>query len=245
MRAQKPLAHVYCFYIDPATSGESPIRLDGAEAHHALHVVRVRPGDEVTCFDGLGTQITGRIASVERASLLIEPEQVTDAPEPSIQLTLAQAWLHREKAIEELIKRGTEIGVTRFSFFRGEHSERPPKHSDKWTRWAIESCKQCGRSRLPAFAVLDDFAAVLDASAGHAIIASQHRSPVPMHEAVPAKSATLLVGPEGDFSDAELDAAEASGATLVSLGDATFRSEVAATSLAALVLYEMGGLGPR
>ncbi len=239
------MAHVYRFHIDPETANQSPIQLEGAEAHHALHVVRVQIGDAVTCFDGTGTEIAGTVASLERASLKINPEHVTHVPEPAIRLTLALGWLHREKAVEELIKRATELGVTRFAFFRADHSERPPKPSDKWTRWAIESCKQCGRSWLPAFAVLDDLAAVLDEAGGAAVIATQHRAPTPLHEALQERPATLLVGPEGDFSDEELALADTRGVRPVSLGEATFRSEVAASTLAALVLYELGGLGPR
>jgi 16S rRNA (uracil1498-N3)-methyltransferase len=216
--------------------------LDGAEAHHALHVVRVRTGDAVTCFDGLGTEISGRVVNADRSSLTIDPEQVTHHPKPDIQLTLAQAWLHRDKAIEELVKRATELGVTAFIFFKGDHSERAPKPSDKWARWAIDSCKQCGRSWLPTFAIVDDIAAVVD---GSAIIATQHQTQVPLHEAVSAETSTLIVGPEGDFSDKELAVAESCNAKAVSLGDATYRSEVAATLLAALVLYEKGGVGPR
>ncbi len=239
------MAHRYRFYIEPETAIDSPIRLEGAEAHHALHVVRVRAGEEVACFNGRGVEVVGHVVSADRASLTIDPEQVTHTPLPSIRLTLAQAWLHREKAVEELVKRATELGVTQFSFFRGEHSERPPKVSDKWTRWAVDSCKQCGRSWLPTFEVVDDLAAVLDAVAGPAIIATQHDTPIPLAQSVSGESATLLVGPEGDFSDDELKRAHARGAAPVSLGDATYRSEVAATLLAALVLYEMGGLGPR
>jgi len=239
------LAHVYRFYIDPAKSAESPITLDGAEAHHALHVVRVHPGDEVTCFDGAGTEIKGRVISTDRSSLIIDPEEVIHASKPDIQLTLAQAWLHRDKAVEELVKRATELGVTAFTFFQGDHSERPPKPSDKWTRWAIDSCKQCGRSWLPTFTIVNDLAAALDDATGSAIIATQHRTPVPVHKAVSAETTTLIVGPEGDFSNEELTLADARGARSVSLGEATYRSEVAATLLAAIVLYEKGGMGPR
>ena len=239
------MAHRYRFYIEPETAVDSPIVLEGAEAHHALHVVRVRKGEEVACFNGIGAEVTGRVVRAERAALTIEPEQVTHTPEPSIRLTLAQAWLHREKAVEEFVKRATELGVTRFTFFRGEHSERPPKVSDKWVRWAIDSCKQSGRSWLPAFDVVDDLAGVLDGKVGPAIIATQHRTPTPLAQSISGESATLLVGPEGDFSEDELKLADARGAASVSLGDATYRSEVAATLLAALVLYELGGLGPR
>lgn len=239
------MSHVYRFYIDPAESTASPIRLDGTEAHHALHVIRVKGGDAVQCFDGQGTEVEGVVTGVERAAVTVEPTSVEQAPKPRIRLTLAQAWLHREKSVEELIKRGTELGVTRFAFFRGDHSERAPKPSDKWTKWAIESCKQCGRSWLPEFTVAETLAGVFGANDSPALIATQHKQPVPLRDAVNGDSATLIVGPEGDLSEDELALAEARGARPVSLGEATLRSEVAAAALVTLTLYEMGALGPR
>jgi 16S rRNA (uracil1498-N3)-methyltransferase len=238
------LAHVYRFYCDDLGGGTSPIRLDGAEAHHALHVVRAKVGDSVACFDGRGREAVGVVTAADRGVVAIEPESVVQSPPLPYELTVAVAWLHREKSLEELIRRGTEIGVTRFVFFRGKHSERAPKASEKWTRWAVESCKQCGRSWLPGFGVVRNLGAVLDGVDGVVLIATQHQAPVSIGEVVKGKSPTIVIGPEGDFSGDELALAESRGANPVSLGTNTFRSEVAATVLATLVLYEMGALQP-
>ncbi|MBN2311455.1 MAG: 16S rRNA (uracil(1498)-N(3))-methyltransferase, partial [Candidatus Hydrogenedentes bacterium] len=67
--------------------------------------------------------------------------------------------------------------------------------------------------------------------------------PVPLREAVGSGEVALVIGPEGDFSDEELEVARGRGAQAISLGPVTFRSEVAAALLAALVVYERGGLG--
>lgn len=238
------MAHIPRFYIEPAQIGETPIRLEDAEAHHAIHVVRVKVGDAIKCFDGVGTNVEGTVSGVERAAVTVESASTSRVPEPAIQLTLIQAWLHREKAIEEVIKRGTELGVTRFVFFRADHSERAPKSSDKWTKWAIESCKQCGRSWLPAFDVAQDLTGALNSADKPILVATQHRDPVPLRRAINGLSASLVIGPEGDLSEDELAVAEAHSGYPVSLGDSVFRAEVAATALTALILYEMGGIGP-
>jgi 16S rRNA (uracil1498-N3)-methyltransferase len=244
VRDTTALAHVYRFYCEHLGDGTSPIRLDGAEAHHALHVVRVNAGDSIACFDGRGREAVGVVSAVQRSAVVIEPESVVASPPLSYDLTVAVACLHREKSLEELIRRGTEIGVTRFLFFRGDHSERSPKASDKWARWAVESCKQCGRAWLPEFNVVKDLGVVLDDVDGVVLIATQHLAPVSLATAMRGNSTTIVIGPEGDFSGDELAMAESRSAKPVSLGANTFRSEVAATVLATLVLYEMGGLQP-
>ena len=71
-----------------------------------------------------------------------------------------------------------------------------------------------------------------------------HGVPVPLAQAVSGTDVTLLVGPEGDFTEGELGAAMEVGAHCISLGARTFRAEVAAVLGAALIAYELGGLGP-
>lgn len=156
---------------------------------------------------------------------------------------MAQAWLNREKSLEDLIRRGTEIGIARFHFFQAEHSERPPRRQAKWERLAIESCKQCGRLWLPEFDVSKCLATVLDDVEALRLITMKDGQATPLRELLAgAKNVTLIVGPEGDFSEKELDFAAEKGALPLSLGPVTFRSEVAATLAGSLVLYELGEL---
>ncbi len=215
-----------------------------AEAHHALHVARLSPGDSVLLFDGCGREMEGEVKRTTRHDVVVGVQRVRKVEEPQRKLTVAQAWLHREKSVEALIQHGTELGVSRFVFFRGGHSERGPKFSDKWQRTAIETCKQCGRLWLPTFEIADKLDEVLETAEGSVIIATKDAPPVPIAQATGSGDVSLVVGPEGDFTDAELRLALKSGARAISLGGVTYRAEVAAGLAAALILYELGELGP-
>jgi 16S rRNA (uracil1498-N3)-methyltransferase len=241
------MTHLHRFYVPPETVGDSEIALPVDEAHHALHVVRVRVGDPVGLFDGCGCEVRGVVVRTTRHEVYVAPEETRRHAAPRTRLFLLQAYLNRERSVEDLIRRGTELGVTAFRFFSGEHSERAPRLNDKWRRTAIETCKQCGRAWLPEFEAVADLRAALDGPFDALLVATSEAPPVPLRQALDRKpnAVGLLVGPEGGFSTGELDLARKHGAVPVSLGPATYRSETAASLAAALILYELGELGAR
>jgi len=243
----RAMSHVHRFYIFPEPVTGSEIPLPPEEAHHALHVVRVKAGDRVVLFDGQGREIEGLVSRATHREVVIAPETERRIPAPSVRVALFQAWLLREKSIEYLIQHGTEIGISHFCFFRGKHSGKAPRPNAKWLRYAIEACKQCGRAWLPAFEIASDLEAALDLVRGPLLLATQSLPPIPISQALresrkTSAIATLLVGPEGDFAPEELQLASDNGAIPISLGSATYRSEVAATLAASLILYELGAL---
>lgn len=239
------MSHLHRFYIDPDTDITRRFSLSPWEAHHALHGVRIRAGDPVALFDGAGREFLGIVVGLNRRDVVIEVQEERPTAFSPVRLTLVQGWLHRDKSVEDLIRRGTELGIGKFVFFRGERSERPPKTAPKWRRIAIESCKQCGRSRLPVFETVPDLEAALENPADTWFIAVADPDAPPLHQATFGAMVALLVGPEGDFSARELALAHAKGAIPLSLGPRTFRAEVASLLASALILYELGDLGPQ
>lgn len=240
------MAHLHRFYIPPGTPSGDVIPLPPEEAHHVRRVLRVRPGEQVALFDGRGREILGEIALPGKHDAEVCRESERQIPPPSPRLTLAQAWLHRREAITEIVRHGTELGVSRVIFFRGSRSEQAPKILPKLERIAIEACKQCGRLWLPEMGVLPDLGAVLSETSGLRLIALLDPSSRPIDTLI-ANNAdiTIIIGPEGDFSPEEREQAIAAGACPFSLGLATYRSEMAALLSLTLAQYECGGLGPR
>jgi 16S rRNA (uracil1498-N3)-methyltransferase len=240
------------FYASSVDADAGTVLLEGPEAHHALHVIRVRPGEEAAVFDGLGNEWRAEVAAAERkrVRLIIKDGRNDPAPPP---LTLLQAWLHRDEAAEDLVRRCTELGATQILFFVAERSERVPaaermeKKLDKYRRTAVESCKQCGRNWLPRIAFRGAFAEALDGLPPKARlgIALQRTEAHALADLAAAEHPALVIGPEGDFTDEEVDAAVSRGGMPLSLGATTFRAEVAAALGAALIGYERGLLGPR
>lgn len=232
-------------FVEPGELAGDDVVISGPEAHHALKVLRMQPGDKVTLLDGHGVEAEGAVGMTTRRDLVVAIESRREHPAPPFEIVLLQAWIHRDKALEELIRRGAEVGIRRFVFFAAERSERTPKLSDKWPRWAIDACKQCGRPWLPEFACVPKLADALAHAKGALCLLSLHAEPKPLSSVLTGGDATLLVGPEGDFTPAEEAAAAQAGATPISLGSTIYRAEAAAVLAAALVQYEQGGLGPR
>lgn len=239
------MPHLHRFHIAPETPGTGPITLTPDEAHHASRVVRVREGDEVALFDGQGRELLGTVAVCNKKDVVVEVTSERSEAPPTPVLTLAQAGLHRDKPMEFVIRHGTELGVRHFVFYRAERSERPPKFSEKWTKLAVECCKQCGRLWLPTFEIAESLEDLLEETPGRVLIATGERPPVPWSEAVNAQAITLVVGAEGDFTDAELAAAADAGAHPVSLGPTVYRAEVASIIGCTIIAHETGQLGPR
>ena len=240
------MPHLHRFYIEPGrvAAGASDLLLEGEEAHHALHVVRVKPGDEIEILDGAGGVYTCSVVEAGRKDVRCEVKEIEKRDRSRHELTWSQAWLNQERNIETVIKRGTELGVTTFCFFRGDHSERAPRENAKWKKWAIESCKQCGEPYLPEFMVREDLEAVLEIPADKRLFAVVGGPAVPLKDTlVGAASVNMIVGPEGDFSESETSHAVRCGVQPVRLGNRVLRSEVAGATLAALIQYERGELG--
>jgi 16S rRNA (uracil1498-N3)-methyltransferase len=233
------MKHVHRFHITPGVDLSPEISLSPEEAHHALSVVRVQCGDAVELFDGSGLEIVGRISSVTRRAVVIHPESERRIPRGSVCLELLQAWLHREKSTEFIVQRATELGVHRVVFFRGQHSQGTPRIGEKLRRVATESCKQCGRAWIPELAAASDLESALKQAPHPILVATRHAAPSPMRDVLRSPRASLLVGPEGDFTDTELDHIVKAGAVAISLGEVTYRSEIAATIGMTIVRYEM------
>jgi 16S rRNA (uracil1498-N3)-methyltransferase len=241
------MSHMHRFY-EPSLEAESgaELLLTEEEAHHALSVVRLRDGEEVALFDGRGTEAVGTLFRQGKRNARVVIGRVRREDPPNSAVVLAPAWLHRDRPMEEIIRRGTELGVTRFAFWRAMRSQRPVANQDKWSRLAVESCKQCGRLYLPRFDFFDDLSAALTSFSGCILLADALAAPSDLLLPPGAlTSCALVVGPEGDFADGERDALREHGALPLSLGRQILRTEVASIALATVVLNTLGTLGSR
>ena len=242
-----PMSHLHRFFqpelsLEPGTD----VFLPEDEAHHALSVARLRDGEQVAVFDGRGAEVTGPIFRHGKRQARVLVEQCRRETPPDVHVILAPAWLQKEKPLEEIVRRGTELGVGRFAFWRAQRSQRPVSAHDKWHRLAVESCKQSGRLHLPQFDFFEDLPAAMSSFDGCVLVADILAASSDL--ALPPsarKSCALIIGPEGDFTDAERDALRAGSAIPVSLGKQVLRTEAASVAMATLVLGASGALGTR
>ena len=235
-------------YVAATPAPGTRATLDPDESHHVARVLRLRRGDAVEAFDGKGGAWDGTIEEASGAGVTIAIGRAKDDEvEPILRVVVHQAIARPEK-LEWVLQKGTELGVAAFRLIATERVEAPAPSPSRLTRYAriiLEACKQSGRRRLPE---LTWGAFQAPRPGGTAILLTPDVAAPPLGSMLDAEATPevhLAVGPEGGFSEAELDAARAAGWRLASLGPRVLRTETAGCVAAAIVLHRWADLGRR
>lgn len=243
-----------------AADGDGPatFRLDPADLHHAAHVLRLSAGDEVEIVAPDGRVMTVELTSAPHDALT---GRVVRVEEPlagmRTRVALFQGLAKGDK-LDLVVEKAVEIGVDAIVPVIFERSvirltpERARQRGDRLRRVAVAAAKQSKRTAVP------DVSDPVEASALPALLAGYDIVLVAWEDAPRApgigaalshtgstmpSSVAIVVGPEGGFTPAEVDALVRHGARQVSLGATVLRTETAGIVAAALVIYECGGLG--
>lgn len=233
---------------DLATGHLSP-----EESHHAIHVLRLHSGDSAALFDGRGTEARVRLTSDDPDRVTFETLSTAKTPRPACRIRFGQALI-KPAGMELLLQKLTELGVSEIWPIASERSVSKPdgekRISARWQAIALAACKQSGQNwlpKIPEAAPLDTFLAAPDpAPPIGRIIGSLQPEARPLSTLVnEAKNqgvisaVDVLIGPEGDFSPAEIGRARAAGFRPASLGPLVLRSETASIFVAAALHYEL------
>ena len=245
------------FAVPPDAVRGGQVRFPEGAARQMRRVLRLKPGDRVTAFDGRGEEyIVSLVTLRDEGAVGAIEQQRTLASEPRLSITLYQALLPREK-FELVLQKGTEVGVREFVPLVTERSLVPARaldagRLDRWRRIVAEAAEQAGRGEVPALA---EPLPLAEALAGRAIEPallaweresdrSARRALTDLEPRLRDGRLALFVGPEGGFSPAEALAARTVGVDTISLGPRILRAETAGPLLAALALYQAGDLEP-
>ena len=221
------------------------ITLTADEARHLREVLRLKPGDEVSVFDGVGKEFRARVAQARRefAELDLDEEIQPARPESPLQITLAVALLKGEK-FDLIVQKATELGVyklvpltTRFADIKLRDESDASKRVARWQRIALEAAKQCGRAVVPEVERPASFESVLK---NPCLLFSEKGGQGLTR--IDTDFVTAIVGSEGGWSDEEIDQARAAGTQIVTLGGRILRAETAAITAAALLQHRFGDL---
>ncbi|HEV8431788.1 MAG TPA: RsmE family RNA methyltransferase [Thermoanaerobaculia bacterium] len=227
---------------EPFAPGDR-IAIRGDELHHAARVVRVREGEEVELFDGKGIAAHGVITAVQQDQLVVNVLTIIDAREARLSITLAMSIIALDR-FELVLQKATELGVRSILPIVTERVEiRPERYRGKQERWEriiFEAVKQCGRARTPQ---LESPLPYLEAIArpGMKVVLDADTDPSPSVHASPEPQ-TLFIGPEGGWSEHELELARTAGARFRRLGARRLRAETAAIVALTRSLAESGDL---
>lgn len=222
-------------YVTGPLPASGPYQLDDAAAVH-LRVLRLRPGNPLILFDGRGGEYAAELVSADRRGAQVEVSGWRDVERESLlSVTLVQG-VSKGDRMDWTIQKAVELGVARILpvftersvvNLRGERLEKKLAH---WRGVVRSACEQCGRNRIPELidavplqqsdSALPEQALrlLLDPAGGQVLDAFNHP---------PDAAVTLLVGPEGGLSEAELDWARSRGYRPLLLGPRVLRTETA------------------
>lgn len=241
------------FHLDPDSWDSAT--LDDSESHHCLNVLRLTEGDRVTVFDGCGREAQALIGPRSGSRVVLKISQATKTPPPPCAITLAQA-VPKGKNMDLIVQKAVELGAARVVPLLSDRTVVQLDAADiarkreKWRGVALEACKQCGQNHLPEIAApvpAKDFLERLEKNQLLLIASLQPGArrlkdvlaEFSTQHGAPPKAVTVFVGPEGDFTPAEIALARSHGCQPITLGPIILRTETAALYCLGVLAHEL------
>ena len=243
------------FYLENTAVLGQGSSIQGPDAKHIRTVLRMKAGDRLIVFDGRGNDFEAEIEALTPNEIkIIALKKVHLNADSPMHITIAQAML-KGKKMDLLARQITELGITRWMPFTSEravptpHADKQSKRLQRWKTIMVAALKQCRRSRLPQLDPVTPFEQVLGAaeSADFKLIFWEEETHLlrQVLDTVPKPCERIfaVLGPEGGFSEAEIETAKSMGYQSVSLGPRILKAETATTAVCALLQYHFGNLG--
>jgi 16S rRNA (uracil1498-N3)-methyltransferase len=249
-----PDFRVFCL---PSVTDPKEIVLSTEESHHLVAVNRAKAGDTVVAFDGRGSEWICDLAEAEKRAARLRVRFAQKAKALPWTIALGQA-LPLGGAMDAIVRKATEIGASLIVPLESERTQvhldagRSDRKIEKWQTAALEAAKQCGNPWLPEIGPVTPASAFMGSVQGYDLkliaslqpgarslkeVLAQFRS---AHGRSPAK-VLWLVGPEGDFTPAEMSLSKSTGFEPISLGPLVLRCETAAVYALSVLSYELAG----
>jgi 16S rRNA (uracil1498-N3)-methyltransferase len=209
----------------------------------------MRPGDEVVLLDGLGWEYKVKLSAFDRGAVACEViEKRAGAAEPAHRVTLYLSLLNKPDKFEWALQKCTELGATHFVPVIAERSMAGapgPGKIERWQRIIQEAAEQSARALLPSLrqtVSLGDALRTVHADESDVALMPSLGSDCPVRQTLQSmpKKVSLFIGPEGGFTQSELEQARGAGVQLVTLGPRTLRAETAAVVALSVAMYELG-----
>jgi 16S rRNA (uracil1498-N3)-methyltransferase len=246
------------FFVPPESIVADVVAIPRSKARQIARVLRLSPGDEIVVLDNTGDEYDVTLTEISADNAV---GRVTDrrhtSGEPRRRIVLYQALLKSDK-FELVLQKCTELGVAAFVPFASKRTvvrERSGDHTrtrrDRWLRIVEEAAEQSHRGRLPKVRDPITLLEACEQANGVVLMPWEDEHSTGLRQMI-SKSASIgsrdseigiVIGPEGGFSEGEVESARERGVTTVSLGSRILRAETAAIATASAVLYELGELG--
>ena len=243
------------FYVAPEHWNPNLVVLRESQVHHARDVLRLEPGERVVVFNGRGHEITAKITKVTRKEIQMRKLHEARVPPLRCEITLAQA-IPKGKNMDLIVQKAVELGAAKIAPIISDRTivhlqdKEAVQKQAKWQQLAIEAAKQCGQNWLPTVEIPRKLSDFLDGAAPLQLrligslqsdalhlkrVLAEYESE---HEFRPT-SVLMCIGPEGDFTPAELNLARSHGCRPITLGPIILRVETAAIFSLSVLSYEL------
>ena len=233
------------YFVKPENVNKGHFFLVDEEARHAIQVRRSKLGDTLIAVDGQGNRYVGVLEDIEkkRCKVLIQKSD-QGYFEPRLKLILVQAVL-KGSHFDLIVEKATELGVSRIIPVQTMRTiSLNSGKVDRWQNKAITAMKQCARSVCPVIEPIQDYSNVVktvtNGFIAHEALALGY--PKDFEKLKQESIATLFVGPEGGFSDQEVQLARVNGIIPFRMGCRRLRSETAAITACVKLLSASGDL---
>ena len=245
----------YRVFCTPPSTEPASITLTPEESHHLVAVNRAKLGETVVAFDGRGSEWIYELVTDHKNAAVLKVrfgQKISPLP---FEITLGQA-LPKGSFMDAIVRKATEIGATRIVPLESERTQvhldgnRQDKKIEKWQTAALEAAKQCGNPFVPEVLHVQSATAFLESAKDYdlKLIASLQpgarslkavlKDFTTTHNRAP-KKVLWLVGPEGDFTPAEMSTSRSCGFEPVTLGPLVLRCETAAIYALSILSYEL------
>lgn len=218
------------------------VKINDEEQTHIAKVLRMREGEEIYVTDGKGNLAKGNLI-FEGKRVLIETTEIKEnLPNFSSQLHIAIAPTKNIDRIEFFIEKATEMAISEITLIQTEKTERKNLNIEKLRKQSISASKQSLRFHFPVINDLtkfSDYIKTLDPETTFVAHCNENLERIDLKEIEPMKNITFLIGPEGDFSDREIQFLAERGIKAVSLGNQRLRTETAGVFVAAWNYFKM------
>ena len=250
------------FFIAPNEWNPDAPVLTGPEAHHCCVVLRMQPGDKAVLFDGRGREITAQLTEQSGGAVMLKKLHEAKSAPVRCRITLGQA-IPKGKNMDLIVQKAVELGASAIVPLISDRTivrlgrEEAAQKQAKWQSVVIEAAKQCGQNWLPELQTPRTVAQFFDPTwqgggATHfdlRLVASLQSDALHLKEILRDFASAhsdsrpgdvlILIGPEGDFTPAELNTARSNGCRPVTLGPVVLRVETAALYCLSVLSYEL------
>jgi len=244
------------FIFDGVLNLGKQYELKGEESSHITKSRRLRPGDSFLIQDQQGQQFEAILKSFDHNSLLFTTQKpIVIPPASPLCIEILQA-LPKQKALDFILQKTTELGMSRLDVFCGRHSQKTFRSSEKqhhlkrWQRIVSEASKQCGRQFAPEIHFHPDISTALETlpeCSNSWVLVPKETDAISWKKISSSgndmiKHHRVLIGPEGGFHQDEIKLSLHSGMRPVYLGPRILRTETAAMSAVSILQFLWGDL---